>query len=223
MVAPTAYESEVVTTNPEFGLDLSRPISTVGEHIIAGVAPCPTALPAPGCRARPHRSPHNAGSACACRPRSHGSCSRRIDCVVERVGANDADLARDRTAMLLHPARIAILLPHFGELLLPPRWCAPSLQLGVLVTTVPLRRHRHNTGVDDLPATRHVALGRKMLVEAVKQLFDQPGLGKLLAEQPKRRGVRNAVLDREPQKARERQPVAHLIFHLLVRQIVERL
>jgi hypothetical protein len=42
-----------------------------------------------------------------------------------------------------------------------------------------------------------------MLVEAVKQLFDQPGPGQLLAEQPKRRGVRNAVLDREPQKARE--------------------
>ena len=74
-----------------------------------------------------------------------------------------------------------------------------------------------------LAAKGYMARGRKMLVEAVKQLFDQPGLGQLLAEQPKRRGVRNAVLDREPQKARERQPVAHLIFHLLVRQIVERL
>src|SRR5262249_32351890 len=115
------------------------------------------------------------------------------------------------------------LLPHFGGLLLPPCRCAPSLQLGVLVTTVPLRRHPHDTGVDDLPATRHVALGRKMLVEAVEQLLDQPGLGQLLAEQPKPRGVRTAALDREPQKARERQPVAHLIFHLLVRQIVERL
>ena len=62
-----------------------------------------------------------------------------------------------------------------------------------------------------------------MLVEAVEQLLDQPGLGQLLPEQPQRRGVRNTVLDREPQKARERQPVAHLIFHLLVRQIVERL
>jgi len=28
----------------------------------------------------------------------------------------------------------------------------------------------------------HVALGRKMLVEAVKQLLDQPGPGQLLAE-----------------------------------------
>ena len=31
--------------------------------------------------------------------------------------------------------------------------------------------------VDDLPATRGLALGRKMLVETVKQLFDQPSLG----------------------------------------------
>src|SRR5262245_6047662 len=109
-------------------------------------------------------------------------------------------VAEEAAAMLLDPARIAVLLPQLGGLLLPSCRCAPSLQLGVLITTVPLRRHRHDTGVDDLPATRHVTLGRKMLVE---QLFDQPGLGQLLAEQPKRRGVRNAVLNREPQKARE--------------------
>src|SRR4029453_1212087 len=70
-------------------------------------------------------------------------------------------VAEEAAAMLLGPARIAVLLPHFAGLLLPRRWCAPSLQLGVLVATVPLRRHRHDTGVDDLPATRHVALGRK--------------------------------------------------------------
>ena len=39
MVAPTAsMNPTVVTTGPEFGLDLGRPISAVGEHIIAGVA-----------------------------------------------------------------------------------------------------------------------------------------------------------------------------------------
>src|SRR5512139_1000412 len=112
-------------------------------------------------------------------------------------------VAEEAAAMLLGPARIAVLLPQLGGLLLPPRRCAPSPQLVVLVTTVPLRRHRHDTGVDDLPATRHVTLGRKMLVEAVEQRLDQPGLRQLLAEQPQRRGVRNAVRDREPQKARE--------------------
>ena len=36
---------------------------------------------------------------------------------------------------------------------------------------------------------------RKMLVEAVKQLLDQPGLGKLLAEQPDRLGIGHRVLE----------------------------
>src|SRR5580765_1950336 len=39
MIAPTAsMNPTVVSTGPEFGLDLGRPISAVGEHIIAGVA-----------------------------------------------------------------------------------------------------------------------------------------------------------------------------------------
>src|SRR6478752_2215939 len=39
MIAPTAsMNPTVVTTGPEFGLDLGRPISAVSEHIIAGVA-----------------------------------------------------------------------------------------------------------------------------------------------------------------------------------------
>src|SRR2546429_5725823 len=137
-------------------LDLGRAISAVGEHIIAGVARVqqPIQLLAV----------------------VHGRIGHRImpDQLVLGVRVHMVLVAEEAAAMLLGPARIAVLLPHFGGLLLPPRWCAPSLQLGVLVTTVPLRRHRHDTGVDDLPATRHVALGRKMLVEAVKQLFDQP-------------------------------------------------
>ena len=39
----------------------------------------------------------------------------------------------------------------------------------------------HPTSAARESATRHVALGRKMLVEAVKQLLDHPGLGQLLA------------------------------------------
>src|SRR5262249_43771266 len=39
MVAPTASMNAArATAGPEFGLDLGRPISAVGEHIIAGVA-----------------------------------------------------------------------------------------------------------------------------------------------------------------------------------------
>jgi hypothetical protein len=58
-----------------------------------------------------------------------------------------------------------------------------------------LLRHRHDRGIHHLSTTRHVALRRKVLVEAFEQLLNQRSLGKLLAEQPQRRRVRNAVLD----------------------------
>src|SRR5262249_58511937 len=98
------------------------------------------------------------------------------------VGVARVLVAEEAAAMLLGPARIAVLLSQLGGLLLPIRRGAPSLQLGVLVTTVPLRRHRHDAGVDDLPASRHVALGRKMLVKALDQLLDHPGLNQRLSK-----------------------------------------
>src|SRR5205085_1871273 len=60
-----------------------------------------------------------------------------------------------------------------------------------------------------------------MLIEAFEQFLNQRSLGELLAEQPQRGRIGNAVLDAQPQKPRERQPVAHLIFCLLVRKIVQ--
>src|SRR6266508_1984309 len=137
-------------------LDLGRAISAVGEHIIAGVARVqqPIQLLAV----------------------VHGRIGHRImpDQLVLGVRVHMVLVAEEAAAMLLGPARIAVLLPHFGGLLLPRRWCAPSLQLSFLVATVPLRRHRHDTGVDDLTATRHVALGRKMLVGRSSRTASRP-------------------------------------------------
>jgi hypothetical protein len=62
-----------------------------------------------------------------------------------------------------------------------------------------------------------------MLAKALEQLLNQTGLRKRLSEQSQTRAVRNAVLDAESQKPRERQPVAHLILDLFVGQIVKRL
>ena len=62
-----------------------------------------------------------------------------------------------------------------------------------------------------------------MPAELLKQLLDQTGLRQLLAKQPQRRAVGNAIFDAKRQETRERQAVARLILDLLVRQIVERL
>jgi hypothetical protein len=96
-------------------------------------------------------------------------------------------------AVLLRPARVAILLAQFGRLVVPRLRYPSGLHRLVLVTTVALLGDRYDRGVNHLPATRHVAFGGEVLVKAVEQLLNEPGLGKLLAEQPDRRGIRNAV------------------------------
>src|SRR5258708_9130731 len=128
MIAPTAsMNPTVVTTGPELELDLGRSISAVSEHIIAGVALVqqPIQLLAV----------------------VHGSIGHGImpDQLVLGVRVHMVLIAEEAAAMLLGPARIAVLLPHFVGLLLPPPCRAPSLPLGVLVTPVPLPRHQHAT------------------------------------------------------------------------------
>src|SRR6266487_748542 len=121
MIAPTASMNlTVVTTGPEFGLDLGRPISAVGEHIIAGVAL--------------NQQPIQLLAVV------HGRIGHGIlpDQLVLGVRVHMVFVAEETAAMLLGPARIAVLLPQLGGVLLPPCRCALRLQLGVLVTTVPL-------------------------------------------------------------------------------------
>ena len=77
-------------------------------------------------------------------------------------------VAKKALAVLLRPARVAILLAQFGGLLLPRRRRLAGLYGVVLVTAVALLRHRHDRGINHLPATRHVALRRKMLIEALE-------------------------------------------------------
>src|SRR5262247_4675121 len=113
MVAPTAsMNPAVVTAGPEFGLDLGRPISAVGKHIIAGVALVQQPIQLLAI--------------------VHGRIGHGImpDQLVLGVRVHMVLVAEEAAAMLLGPARIAVLLPQLGGLLLPPRWCAPSLQLG---------------------------------------------------------------------------------------------
>src|SRR5258708_32510250 len=114
MVAWAAWmNSNVVSTGDEFGLDLGGPISAVGEHIIAGVALVqqPIQLLAV----------------------VHGRIGHGImpDQLVLGVRVHMVLVAEEAAAMLLGPARIAVLLPHFGGFLLPTHQCAASLQLDV--------------------------------------------------------------------------------------------
>src|SRR6476646_514807 len=102
MIAPTAsMNPTVVTTGPELGLDLGRSISAVSKHIIAGVALVqqPIQLLAV----------------------VHGSIGHGImpDQLVLGVRVHMVLVAEEAAAMLLDAARIAVLLPQLGGLLLP--------------------------------------------------------------------------------------------------------
>src|SRR5262249_45279085 len=152
MVAPTAsMNPAVVTAGPEFGLDLGRPISAVGEHIIAGVALVQQPIQL------------LAGV--------HGRVGHRImpDQLVLGVRVHMVLVAEGATAMLLAPAHRGRSAALWRASASTPQVCAqPSA-----------RRSRHHCSAASAPArywrraaTRHVALGRKMRVEAVKQLLD---------------------------------------------------
>src|SRR3954469_4892412 len=132
-------------------------------------------------------------------------------------------VAVEALAVLLGPARILVFLPVFCRVLLPSLGRFAALYVLILVPAIPLLGNRNDRGINHLTAARNVAFRFQMLAKALEQLLNQTSLRKRFAEQPQCRAVRNAILDAEPQKARERQPVAHLILDLLVGQIVKRL
>jgi hypothetical protein len=93
--ADRAVNPALVTAGSEVGLDLGRPISAVGEHIIAGVALVkPIQLLAV----------------------VHGRIAHGItpDQLVLGVRVHMVLVAEEAAAMLLGPARIAVLLPQGG-------------------------------------------------------------------------------------------------------------
>ena len=128
-----------------------------------------------------------------------------MDCCVAHVIAPDqlvlgirihvVLVAVEAPPVLLRPARIFVLLPVLGQHLLPSRGCSAALDCLVLLARVPLSGHRHDGGIDDLSSTSHIAMRAEMPIEAIEQLFNDASLGQLLAEQPQRRAVGDAVLD----------------------------
>ena len=75
---------------------------------------------------------------------------------------------------------------------------------------------QQQAGIRRLVAASDIAIRLEILVEAIEQPFNDAGLGELHSEQSQRRAVGNAIFDPRRKKPRERQPITHLIFDLLV-------
>ena len=70
---------------------------------------------------------------------------------------------------------------------------------------------------------RDIGISVEIMVEDMKQGFNDEGLGEFLWEQGQSGVVGNVILDSRSKKSGEREGMTHLIFDLLVREIVKRL
>ena len=122
-------------------------------------------------------------------------------------------------SILLHPARIGILLPLL--LLAPIFWNLSFLDSPILIPTVPLFRYRDNTGIYNLPFPLRKTLFTKNRFKLLKGFFNYPGLGELLPKQPDRLGIRHSAAQPKSQKPHKRKPVKNLILGRFIRKIIQ--
>src|ERR1700677_1007721 len=135
------------------------------------------------------------------------------DQFVPGIGLYVVLVSIETLAVLLRPARILVFLPVFRRVFLPSLGRLAGLHILIFVTAITLLGNWNDRRINHLAAASGVALRFQMLAKTLEQFLNETGL----SEQPKRRAVGNAILDAEPQKPRERQPVAHLILNLFVR------
>ena len=62
---------------------------------------------------------------------------------------------------------------------------------------------------------------RQIRIKLREERLDDPGLSQCLPKEPDGLGIGNPLMQIEPQEPHEREPVPDLIFHLLIRQVIE--
>ena len=110
-----------------------------------------------------------------------------------------------RVPMPIRPAGILVLLA--------------ILHRFALLARIALTVCCHDGRFDDLATLRQVALVLEVAVEHVEQLLHRARLGQRLAVKPERLGIGHRICRAQTHKVHEREPVAHLAFHSLIRQI----
>jgi hypothetical protein len=96
-------------------------------------------------------------------------------------------------AMFPGPARINILLRPLGGLVSPARRRLIRLDRRVFRAFVVVVRHRCDGRVKDLPATRDIALPRRIPVELREKFIDHARLRQSFPAEPNRLRVRHTV------------------------------
>ena len=110
---------------------------------------------------------------------------------------------------------VGLFFPDFGSFSL--------FYLAVLVAAVALFGYFNNAGINNLAGFGENALIIQRLIESIEESFDHLFLNQCFTELPDRLAVRNAVTWFQTQKPFETQSIGDLVFHLVIRQIVEAL
>lgn len=92
----------------------------------------------------------------------------------------------------------------------------------VFLAAIVVARHRDDGGIKDLSSPRDITLSRKIAVELLEQRLHQACLRQRLAIKPDRLGIGHPVLKPEAEEPHEGQPITHLVFDLVVGQVIER-
>ena len=141
----------------------------------------------------------------------HGGLDLRLRPVLARPGP------------LQGPAGIMILLPQSDGLPGPSLGNTPFLQGGLFLIGSAPARSSDNAGVDRPAGHGRIPLALQPGIKLGEQVLNRIGAREVFAQQPDRHGVGDRVLQAEPQKAHERQPVPDLELRGVIRQRVERL
>ncbi len=121
-------------------------------------------------------------------------------------------------AVFLCVGGVQVFLPAFG--LVPVAGDAALFKLLSVYFGEVLDGGGHQRGVDDLPATRHVAALQQLAVHRLKQGCDATCAQALLV-MPDGVAIRNVGAVREQAKALVAHAVKQLVFHLLIAELVE--
>ncbi len=123
--------------------------------------------------------------------------------------------------MLHPPAGLRVFLPPLGQLTLLLRRALADYDRRVFVGRVTLLGQGDQRGINQLAPTGLQAVVRSIRLKLGKEGLHDLGGSEGFAKQQYGVGIRDALIQTEPQETHEGPPISNLILDLLIRQIMD--
>ena len=125
--------------------------------------------------------------------------------------------------VLFKPPGITIFLAQLVGLLFPDFGSFSLFDLLVLLTSIALSGYFNNAGVNNLAGFGENALIIQRLIESIEESFDHLFLDQGLTELPDRLAIGYLIADLQAKKPHEASTIGNLVFHLIIRKVVQAL